>query len=608
MKKNHRVFALLLAMVMALGLISTAFATPTIDSGRKVSLSLYKYDITAASADGAWDAASYVSTGIQDDAVTDKLAKYAIQGVEFSYLRVASISTYSQRESSQYKVGVLYGFADDAVLQAIGLTAADAHKSENGTRYYTADKLNKALADALAANATTVKNALEIAVRNGGKALPETDACGHSKVSGLEQGLYLVVETRVPENVTSTCNPFFVSLPMTTIDGKDWNYDVTVYPKNQTGKPTLEKAVREDKNSTGKNGGTGDIADGYAHTATASVGDVVDYQIISTLPTITSKATSLTTYTFVDTLSEGIRYNRSDVVIEFFRDAGCTDQITAWDEDSGKFVVSYDDAQNTMTIGMTETGLADINESESVYTGSVKRGYSDCTMRITYAATLTADAQLGDTDNPNEVVLTWKRTNTGYFDTLQDCCHVYTYGVDVLKQFSDGKGDLANVHFLLHNDTDGYFVTAKLVDGVYHVTGHEVKESKATAFVPNGEGHIRVMGLEDDTYTLTETDTDKGYVLLKDGIEIIITAAEGESACETCGAKLLTASGTVNGEPVNMEDGNAIVPLMVINNPGFDLPKTGGYGTWMFTVGGCMLLGVAAFIVVRGRKHNGNDQ
>jgi len=546
---------------------------------------------------------------VQDDAVTDKLAQYAIQGVEFTYLRVADIAMNNELVDGQRQVGVLYGFAEDTVLQAIGLTAADAHKSENGIRYYTSDKLNKAMSDALTANATTVKNALEIAIRNGGKAMPETDANGHSKISGLEQGLYLVVETRVPENVTSTCNPFFVSLPMTTIDGKGWNYDVTVYPKNQTGSPDIEKTVREDKNSTGKNTGSlTDIADGYAHTATASVGDVVDYQIISTLPTITSKATSLTTYTFVDTLSKGICYNKNDVVIEFFRDAGCTDQITAWNEDSGKFSVSYDDAANAMTIGMTEAGLAEINESESVYTDSVKRGYSDCTVRITYAATLTADAQLGDSDNPNEVVLTWKRTNTGYFDTLQDCCHVYTYGVDVMKQFSDGKGDLANVHFLLHNDTDGYFVTAELVGGVYYVTGHEVKESKATAFVPNGEGHIRVMGLEDDTYTLTETATDKGYVLLKDGIEIIITAAEGESACETCGAKLLTASGTVNGEPANMESGNAIVPLTVINNPGFDLPKTGGYGTWMFTVGGCMLLGVAAFIVVRGRKHNRNDQ
>ena len=95
---------------------------------------------------------------------------------------------------------------------------------------------------------------------------------------------------------------------MTTIDGAAWNYDVTVYPKNQTGNPTLDKTVREAKNSTGKNTGSlTDITDGYAHTATASVGDTVDYQIISTLPTITSKASSLSEYTYVDTLSKGIQ-------------------------------------------------------------------------------------------------------------------------------------------------------------------------------------------------------------------------------------------------------------------------------------------------------------
>lgn len=104
MKKTKRLWALLLAMVMALGLISTAFAAPTIDSGRKASLSLYKYDITAASADGAWDAASYVSTGVQDDAVTDKLAQYAIQGVEFTYLRVADIAMNNELVNGQRQV------------------------------------------------------------------------------------------------------------------------------------------------------------------------------------------------------------------------------------------------------------------------------------------------------------------------------------------------------------------------------------------------------------------------------------------------------------------------------------------------------------------------
>ena len=612
MKKIHCVLALLLAALMALGLMATAFAAtdsaPTIDPGKKASLNIYKYDITMASKDGAWDAESYVSTGLHDDAVIDKLAKYAVQGVEFTYLRVADIAMNNEVVDGQRQVGVLYGFdGADAVLSAIGVTAADAHKSENGKNYFTSDMLNNKLAAALAANATNVKNALETAMKNGGVAMPETDATGHTSASDMEQGLYLVVETRVPENVTSTCNPFLVSLPMTTIDGAAWNYDVTVYPKNQTGNPDLEKTVREAKNSTGKNTGSlTDIKDGYEHTATASVGDTVDYQIISTLPTITSKASSLSEYTYVDTLSKGIRYNKNDVVIEFFKDAGCTDKITTWDENSGNFTVAYDDTANTMTVRMTDTGLSEINEATIVYADSVKRGYSDCTMRITYAATLTSDAQMGNKDNPNEVELTWKRTNTTYYDTLKDCCHVYTYGIEVLKQFSDNGGNLRNVKFRLHNDTDDVFVIADLKDGVYYAKGFAVKKTDATTFVPNSSGHIVVKGLEDDTYSLTETATDKGYVLLRDAVKIVIKTAEN-GQCEKCGAKLLTASATVNGKDVTMSDGNAIVPLTVVNNPGFDLPKTGGSGTWMFTIGGVVLLGAAAFIVIRSRKHK-NEQ
>ena len=607
MKKIHRVLTLLMAALMAIGLMTTAFAEPTIDTSKKASLSIYKYDLTTASTEGAWDAESYVSTGLHDDAVIDKLSKYAIQGVEFTYLRVADIAMNNELVESQRQVGVLYGFDNSdrssAVLSAIGLTASDAHKTEADVNYFTSDALNNKLATALAANATNVKNALETAVKNGGVAMTETDAAGHTSASGMEQGLYLVVETRVPENVTSTCNPFFVSLPMTTIDGAAWNYDVTVYPKNQTGNPDLEKTVREAKNSTGKNNGSlTDITDGYAHTATASVGDTVDYQIISTLPTITSKASALSEYTYVDTRSKGIRYNKNDVVIEFFKDAGCTDKIATWAVNSGKFTVGYDDAANTMTIRMTDTGLAEINEAATVYTDSVKRGYSDCTMRITYAATLTSDAKMGDTDNPNEVELTWKRTNTTYFDTLKDCCHVYTYGIDVLKQFSDNGGNLRNVKFRLHNDTDDVFVVAEQKDGVYYAKGFAAKKADATTFVPNAQGHIVVKGLEDDAYSLTEIATDKGYVLLREAVKIVIKTAES-GQCEKCGAKLLTASATVNGKDVTMTDGNAIVPLTVVNNPGFDLPKTGGYGVWMYTVGGVLLLGAAAFIVIRNRKH-----
>ena len=260
MKKIHRVFAMLMAAIMALSLVTTAFAEPTIDASKKASLSIYKYDITKASEDGVWDTESYVSTGLHDEAVIDKLSKYAIQGVEFTYLRVADIAMNNEVVDGQRQVRVLYGFdgsdRSNAVLSAIGLTASDAHKTENGINYYTSDSLNNKLAAALAANATSAKNALETAVKNGGVAMTETDTTGHTSASNMEQGLYLVVETRVPENVTSTCNPFLISLPMTTVDGSEWLYDLVIYPKNQTGNPDLEKTVRESKSSTGKNNGS----------------------------------------------------------------------------------------------------------------------------------------------------------------------------------------------------------------------------------------------------------------------------------------------------------------------------------------------------------------
>ena len=239
--------------------------------------------------------------------------------------------------------------------------------------------------------------------------------------------------------VTSTTNPFLVSLPMTSVNGTNttdggtrWIYDVTLFPKNLTGIPSLEKTLREQISDTGKNGGsTADITDGYAHTGTASAGDVIDYQIVSTLPSITSASTYLTCYTFIDTLSAGLSYNKNDVVLEFFTDEACTDLVTTWKEADGFFTVSYgttDMEESTMTIEMTAHGLAELNTAKTVYPGvsMVNSGYSDCTLRITYKATMDSDNSLvsGDIGNPNDVVLIWKRSNTSYYDTLVDDAHV----------------------------------------------------------------------------------------------------------------------------------------------------------------------------------------
>ena len=70
---------------------------------------------------------------------------------------------------------------------------------------------------------------------------------------------------------------------------------------------------------TAGKGGAGYSEDfAYRDTTTASEGDVLDYILVSKLPHISSKATFLSEYTFTDTLSKGISYNR-DLKIAFLQ-------------------------------------------------------------------------------------------------------------------------------------------------------------------------------------------------------------------------------------------------------------------------------------------------
>ena len=680
MKSIKKLFAVGLAVMMALSIPFSVSAAELedapIDESRTGSLTIYKYDLTNAEKDGVWDS-SYVSTGVFDQTgVNDVLGGssstlgngetgygYAIKGVEFSYLKVADIVTFSESENdsrTDSHVEILYAIdktkgAD--FLKALNLADGaqryiNADALDETKYFYQSDVLIDALAAALESNSTVVKNALEAYISaNGGAAMPLTDAYGKTKAENLNLGLYLVVETKVPEMVVSTTNPFLVSVPMTSVNGTNatdggtrWIYDITLYPKNLTGIPSLEKTLRENKNDTGKNqGSASSITDGYAHTGTASAGDTVDYQIISTLPSITSESTYLSCYTFVDTLSKGLTYNKGDVVLEFFTDAACTDSVAKWTEADGKFAVTYNTTEageSVMTIEMTTAGLSEINTSKAVYSGTsmVNSGYSDCTLRITYAAKMDSsnDLVFGDTGNDNKVVLTWKRSSQNYYDTLVDDCHVFSYGIDLTKLFSDGKGDFSKVEFLIQNKTDNYFVKAELNkdEGVYYVVDHVTGKEDATHFVPvktaDSKGKIILKGLEDDTYTMTEVRTDSGYVMLKQGIDVVISKTETTGLCDIYESdvlgliqndpryaeiikdtgdlknmpqkhlehKLMTASAAVDGKKVNMVEDNGSVnaeaPLTVVNTRGFDLPKTGDHGTWMYSIGGVLLMAVAA--------------
>lgn len=76
----------------------------------------------------------------------------------------------------------------------------------------------------------------------------KTGTDGIVTFENLAFGLYVVVETTTPPAVTEAMDPFLVSIPMTTVDGDNWLYDVHVFPKNGTkyGQIKLQKTDSAD--------------------------------------------------------------------------------------------------------------------------------------------------------------------------------------------------------------------------------------------------------------------------------------------------------------------------------------------------------------------------
>lgn len=641
-----------------------------IDYSKTGSLTIYKYDITSAEAAGAYKEGERIANGQQDAVVEETMKDYAVEGVQFTYMRVGNIETYSNTKGGSSQVNVVYEIPE-ALAEILELDSDDAYNmtasgvaekcSNKGVLHYDSTQLSDALAAILEEDNLGAKSKLEEYLYYYGTlddntdgrektdsgsskaahSMPLTDKNGKTSVKGLELGLYLLVETEVPEQVTDTVNPWFVSLPFTNITGEDdqpantdggdyWLYDMTCYPKNQTGNPTLDKSVRnaysntnavDDKNGTinrgdvyesssqsnslvvfnddsnnpnneadadaatyianrggytsdgvtaGKDGAGYSYDYAYRDTNTASAGDILDYILVSKLPHITSKSTFLSEYTFTDILSQGLTYNQ-DVKIAFYKDKSDAEAnntknaVVQWDLNSHDYTQGYVDVRVTdgndtwkdgsteMTVKLTEEGLKVLN-GEGVNGNNIagqgagqvsNNSYSDMYMVVYYTATVNSNAELvlGDDGNENDVVLKWERTSSGYYNTLEDKVYVYSYSIDLTKEFSDDKGDMSKVGFKLYNTTDAYYVNAEPAEdgsGIWYVTGKTVDKDNATTFVPTEDGRIVVYGLEADTYGMTEITTDNGYTLLEDSINIAITPTDRDIIASVAGTTGLT--------------------------------------------------------------------
>lgn len=603
-------FALTGAMMLSPSFSVFAAPNDIIDTSKTGTITIHKYDSTAAVADGVdITKGAFQNNGKTDTKAESTLRDYVIEGVEFSYLKIANINTDSQKGSIQ----VLYDIPAE-LEQILGLTTSRKNHS------YTSDELNKALSDTLQKSYADGQNKLEqyVAKNASTKKMALTDQNGRTSVAGLDLGLYLILETKVPANVQQSCDPFFLSLPMTDVEGDNWFYDVNIYPKNQTDIPDLDKLVKQHDDN-------GKLP--YKDTATVSEGDKVDYLFVSRVPKINSEATYLTKYDFVDKMVKGLDYNKDEVIYFYSTQedakANKTEKAVQTWEKGKDFTVQYDTSKaetNSMTVSPTAQGLAKMNPAlQQMY------------MVVSYSATVHSDdlPVLGDVGNPNNVRLEWKRTNMEKYDSLTDRAKVYTFGLNIQKNFASTDGVATEVEFVLQNKTDGHYVTAKkAADGKYYITDGTKgdTEAKGTVFSPNKDGKLVIDGLEADTYVLTEISTSDGYSLLKEPITIDIkstvdtlipskttlydikdiTSNPNKQVIETPGTR---ASATVDGSGTNMsvfttttkkESTDARVDMEILNSKTFKLPQTGGLGTIAFTLTGC---GVALMGVLVAAKH-----
>ena len=203
---------------------------------------------------------------------------------------------------------------------------------------------------------------------------------------------------------------------------------------------------------------------------------------------------------------------------------------------------------------------------------------------VTYNSKVTEEMKpskvKGDGED-NTVYLIWPKNvwkvESNYADASnndynrdEDKVTVFTYALEIVKYDKNNKElKLAGAEF-------------KLTDANKNV----LKEGLVTD--DNGKT-VTIEGLDQGTYYLIETKAPNGYVLDETPIEVIITGAKED--------------GELTGFLEN--DTDAIETWEVGNDKGFNLPKTGGAGTAIFTILGVVLMGGALLLVVRMRKANG---
>ena len=446
-----------------------------------------------------------------------------------------------------------------------------------------------------------------------------TNAKGLAVYRDLPYGVYLVVETVVPDSYTAASKTFLASINAQSVDS---NGNVTAYPKNVEMADVDKNIIKEDGS--------------VAKSDVVSIGDVVNYEITAQVPVYDTallnefiqnepQRYSLIPFFFFDTHDEGLTFNGINTVKVMVGRTDLTRSSNiAYNANARKLSVDipFDTLYNTAGTNLmgqlvSITYSATLNEKATITEGESN------TVDFYYVndpAVYDPDiyfSYVPDGDNPDPErtpdPLPPSPDGPTPFKPAKDPI-VYTYQLNLSKllnkkAYNANAGDVTFTLSYSETENGTYEdVSFKNLNGIYYVSNATATATNKVLSVDNS-GNLVVRGLKAGVYKLTETKTASGYTMLTAPVSIFVNEHTNDVASGSTNSgvdgEVDAYRYNINSEKVDIDgnDGDGIFELTVNNSKNqFNMPATGGMGMLIFTIVGAVILAVAIILIVSSRK------
>lgn len=428
------------------------------------------------------------------------------------------------------------------------------------------------------------------------------------------------------ENPSVTPDPYTMSYDSNTGSYKASGVGIGSYLVVITGAEThVYNPVVASVYYTNDTGSANDISDGITNI-TSNPGWVK----VSDVPTV-SKVVSDNDETNVKghsvNVGETVTYDVTVSPIPYYSGAHPTLKVTDTLEQGLTFVENVEDSL-TVKIGQTplvkNTDYTVNVDGQTIVINFVVGGnytlnnYQGQSAVISYQATVNTNAEMNELANENKVVLDYAKDSKVAGAVGQDTDKTYTYTFDIdgdttgniiTKKGEGGDSEaLAGAKFKLYTDADcqnEYQSNPKFNASLEE--GYIVSDQNGQLYIPGLEANYKDNAA--GTYYLKEIEAPDGYSVNTHIFKIEVDANYNEEMGIIKGWTI-----TVDGTAVasfTVEDGElsntSITGVTIQNTKLAELPGTGGIGTTIFTIGGCVIMIAAAGLYFASRRKHGEN-